>query len=282
MLIIFEGFSILHVFAAQAELSAVCPGSVNIGRSFDVTVSMNGSADIDAIQFSVSYDRNYLSFKSASAVQSGELSTYDENGKLGVIFLKNGVIEKGDLITLSFTAKTGNSSSRQKISFEFVEAVDSGFNDKKIGMTDSVSIDIIKASDSSKSGSSKSAGSVTSKKSTSDSKDSEYSSTDSQENFSHQASDGAEGSEGIEEKFSGMGYGGTVVSRSGDYFRESVSESNDGFKYVIFGVSGTLAFVLVGAVCYRMGKGKDNVVPEDENSISETERLFIKYWDGKQ
>lgn len=272
-------FNTISGFAIQSELSVSCSDSVNIGRSFDITFSMNHNTDVRAIQFNAFYDSRYLSFKGVSAVQSGDVDYYDKDGKVGIIFLKSSVIEKGEVIKLSFTAKTGNSSSKQKISFEFLEAVDNNLNNASVGITDSITINIIKSSDSSQSngGSTKSNNSSSSKSTSSKSSTSSKaiaSNSVSEKNYSGENRSFYEN----EEEYDNPNYDEEVADWSGFHRIDELSESGDSIRYVMLGAGGMLAVVMVGIICYRLGKGRSNDVSKEEY-IPEMEMMFRKHWD---
>ena len=280
-MIVFVLLGEITVFAEQSTLSASCTESVNVGRSFDVTFTMNSNTNIRAIQFNAYYDSNYISFKSVSAVQSGEVSSYDNNGKVGIAFLKSGTVDKGEVIKLSFTAKTGNGSGVRKVTFESVEAVDSNLNDVKLGMTESVAVNVVKASDSSHSSvSTKSNKSSTSQSTTSKSK----SSSDSKSEVAGSRENNVLSPEEEEfyeyvEEYGDSGYSGVEVSRSGNYLRDSIPDKTGNVRYVIFGASGMLLMVMIGLIFYRLGKGrKEDMLFKNEYPF-EAEMMFRKYWD---
>ncbi len=133
-------------YAAQNGIVADSPESVGIGRSFDVSFSAVGAGSVEALSLTVYYDEGAFNFKTASC-SDGEVSYSEKGGKLKLICLfNNGLESKSDFLKLSFTAKTGQDSSTQKISFVCNEAVDSNLNYTDIGISEYVSIDIVKGS----------------------------------------------------------------------------------------------------------------------------------------
>lgn len=150
-------------FAAQSGITADCPESVGIGRSFDISLSADGAGSVEALSLTVYYDEDALNFKTASC-SDGKVSYSEKSGRVKLICLFNsGLGSKSDFLKLSFTAKSGQDSSTQKISFVCDEAVDSNLNYTNIGISEYVSIDIVKASSASSSGRKTGAGSSSSK-----------------------------------------------------------------------------------------------------------------------
>lgn len=135
------------VSAEQFELTAKFPYSVNIGNSFDIIFSSEANTNIKAIKIKASYNSDYISFKNIDNLQSGEIKFNNENSKIDFIILFDSTLKKGDVFKLQFTAKSGNNSSNQNISFEVSEAVDNNLNDVLVKISSNVGIEIIKKGD---------------------------------------------------------------------------------------------------------------------------------------
>lgn len=136
--------------ASTYGLSAEAPKSVNVGRSFDIQLSAdNGQiSNICALKIITEFSCENFSVKDIYC-NGGEAEYSNENGKLTVICLfNNGIENEKDFLTLSFTAKTGQNSSRQTININCTEAVDNNLNNVNIIVKNSISIDIIKSTSS--------------------------------------------------------------------------------------------------------------------------------------
>lgn len=147
-------FVILTSFTAAAftyNLYAEAPKNVNVGRSFDIKLSADKDQfnDICALKIIAEFNSDSFSVKDICC-NGGEAEYSNENGKLTVICLfNNGVEDKKDFLTFSFTAKTGQNSSSQTINFSCTEAVDTNLNNVDVTVKNNVLIDINKSSSAS-------------------------------------------------------------------------------------------------------------------------------------
>ena len=277
----------IAVSAAQAEITVQVPESVNIGRSFDIIFTADSNTNIKAIRIEIGYNSNYISFKSIDKIQSGEINYNSKDNAVDMILLFDSTMKKGDIFALQLTAKTGNSSSVQNLSFKVVEAVDKDINDADVNISGSANIEIIKKSDQSEESSnirtySTVKSSQSSKSSnTISSSSGRVSKSDSSRTDSHVAQD-SNVSENFEqdveqinlnEDFNDYESSSASMVHSGNN-GETIGmlnrrESNS--KYVLAGAGGTLSVIGILFAVFRLGQlskrkpESDKIFPKDDN-----------------
>lgn len=139
--------AIEKVYASEYDIKITSPDSVNVGKSFTAYLSLptDQAHNISALKIIIEYSNDNLNFKGADCPQ-GETDYCDENGKVTVICLFTDGIPDGDsFLSLSFTARTEQSGSRQKMYFQCTEAVDNSLKSLSVSVTDSLEIEITKS-----------------------------------------------------------------------------------------------------------------------------------------
>lgn len=237
-------------FVAQSGITADCPESVGIGRSFDISLSAVGAGSVEALSLTVYYDEGALNFKTASCSE-GKVSYSEKSGRVKLICLFNSGLEsKSDFLKLSFTAKTGQDSSTQKISFVCDEAVDSNLNYTDIGISEYVSIDIVKASSAntaSSSGRKTSSGSSSSK--------AKNSISSGKKDRSNTVKNKDDSDDEKAEDYHSDG----IVTQDADDTLPSIgfmTDSNPKYGTVIAGIGIGIALSVIVFIAYRLGKAE--------------------------
>lgn len=289
LLIIFELIFIIPSIAAeQVELTVDLPESVNIGNSFDVKVASKSNSYVKAISMNVSYDSNYISYKGITNVQSCEIDTFESDGKIATILLFDNYLISGDVFTLTFTAKTGNSSSRRNFSFEVLEAVDVNLNNASVKIPNSLQINIVKKGeqnsndnkDSSFQGSASSRLSSSKSNSRSSSLASNSNSTRStvESNVSKTYSSSYfendevfEGNIDVENNVNSKNTEASIAQLDDGEAVGSLNLSENSSTYIFMGVGITLSIIGILFVVYRMGQlsrrkpEADKIFPKNDN-----------------
>lgn len=133
--------------ASECDIKISSPDSVNVGRSFVINFSLPNqqAVNISALKIVAKYSGENLNFRSAECAQ-GEVDYHNENGEVTLICLFTDGIRSGDnFLSLSFTAKTGQDGSKQKLSFQCPEAVDNNLNSMSASITGSINIEITRS-----------------------------------------------------------------------------------------------------------------------------------------
>lgn len=266
--IIFISLNLLSVSAETASISITAPESVNIGRSFNVNfVVDNASVKISAIKLTIKYNEEYLSLKSAQCASQGEVQFYADNGTTVLICLyTKGIPTSDNFLTLTFTAKTGQSSSNQAIEFICNEAVDTDLNDASVTLTNKVSIQVIKSGDDN------SGGSLTSRSATSSSRTSSISSKTSSQNSKTSTSKG-----NVYESQTELS--GNIIKNEDNYYTEDeqnsgenglpsfgdISGNNSKMHYILSGIGIGVAVVVLLLLAFRVGQISRRNVTDDDN-----------------
>lgn len=139
--------AIEKVYASEYDIKITSPDSVNVGKSFTAYLSLptDQASNVSALKIIIEYSNDNLNFKGADCPQ-GETDYYDENGKVTVICLfTDGIPDGESFLSLSFTARTGQNGSRQKIHFQCTEAVDNSLKSLSVDIKDSLDIEITKS-----------------------------------------------------------------------------------------------------------------------------------------
>lgn len=280
-------FIVMNIFTAASaaeipKLTAVCPESVNVGRSFEVMISSNESTSVHAVQMNIFYDSERISFKNVSNIQTGEIEFFDNDGVLGLIFLHRNTISKGELLKLDFTAKTGFSSAESELRFEIAEAVDENRSNTELDITETVSINIIRkgeesASSSSRTGTSRSTSSKLSSSSAISSENeiigSEHHDPDGSDNVSlleeltHSRAD-------PEDDFA------VSVNEEDGMNRESsgvLSDERSQWIYMFIGALGMFFLFAAGIFGYSLGKRKNG----KDVYKAESDEIFERFWENQ-
>lgn len=241
--------------AAEAEnFSAVMPDSVGVGRSFDIVIQYGGSEPLSAVQFNIDYDMDYFSFKKAEGAGNSETTFKDENGTLAIICLYNDFAEKGDVLTLTFTAKTGNSSADKSFYFECVQAVSGKLTNIDCQMTPEKEISVVRKSDSSAQ-TSRSTGTTGNNTASAKNKASSVS-TDTSSITAQFSTSFAENEENIADEFDDeeFRYESSHLSENNERLYGSESKA----KLVLAGAGGAIAVMGIIFSLYKYGKMSSN------------------------
>lgn len=262
-IIIMIQLSIFHAYADSPEITIDYPESVGIGRSFDVNLNLNNSIDITALMLEVDYNEDFLSLKDVLSNTGDEVDFFVENGIANVIYLSPDSIEAGNFLTLQFTAKTGNDSSIQEISFTCLQAVDSNINDVDLSLSESINVEIIKANNSQNNETTKR--SVQSDKSNS----SKSKSVSSKTTSSKKSNSVTENNERLYPETQSSCENPESMFLSSDYEVTSgielVNDSDLKIKYVLAGVGLASGFFIMIFVAFRFGQASMEKNSVDDN-----------------
>ncbi|MBQ2604406.1 MAG: hypothetical protein II589_05170 [Clostridia bacterium] len=114
-----------NIFASAygGYISANAPETVNIGRSFNVTLTLDSSKPVKSVWIKFKFDSEYISFSKVSSPIKADTYHNTNDGEAEVICLFKDAVTQSDIVSMTFTAKTGNESSTQTIFIEIVDAV---------------------------------------------------------------------------------------------------------------------------------------------------------------
>ena len=300
LIIILLPINSITASAVQLEILAQSPDNVNIGNSFDIVFSADHDTNIKAIRIKASYDSNYILFKSIDKIQSSEINYNSQIDNVNIIILFDGTLKSGDIFKLKLTAKTGNKSSKQKISFELLEAVDKDLKDASVKISAGADIEIIKKgeqssdkenSSSNKSSNTASKNSAENFKSSGSSKSSRASSANpssksnssrsynniSKNEYSENIDDVSQNigtfEQGMEDDFyeSNKDTTTSVSQFSDSEYTEILNLKDSNAMYVFVGIGSTLSVMGILFAAFRMGQlsrrkpKADKIFPKDDN-----------------
>lgn len=255
----------MSVSAESVKISAEADESVHIGRSFDINLKSNNS-DLAAAYIIVSFDFDYLSFKSAKAGTNGEVTVKESDGTVDIICLYSSGLSDEDFLTLTFTAKTGNNSSTQKVFVTCSEAVDVNLNTLSPMNINDIEVDIIKSSSDSADKAYANTSDRTGSRSQSKNSDSKTSSNSQSNSTDEDLSINSRTVRSFQEQGS-ISQNHNRSTLAGEGF---ITGGSDYGSYIIGGV-GTLAVVVILAAIYTLGKNnakRSSAVNDDDTHLN--------------
>ena len=130
----------LTAYANAGHISANAPETVNIGRSFNIVLSLESTEPVKSVWVKFKYDSEYISFSKVSSPVKADLYHNEDSGEAQVICLFKDAVKQSDIINITFTARTGNDPSTQIIGIELIDAVTNDLEKADISVDDSAEI----------------------------------------------------------------------------------------------------------------------------------------------
>ncbi|MBQ1517120.1 MAG: hypothetical protein IIZ46_02835 [Clostridia bacterium] len=256
----------INVSAAGGHISANTPETVNIGRSFTVALHLENDKPVKSVWIRFKFDSEYISFSKVDSPLKCDLYKNKNTGEAEVICLFKETVEQGDIINMTFTAKTGNDSSIQTIEIELVDAVTNDLEKADLSVDNSVEIYIERKSSLSQSDPVSRKSSVVSEKSTSSkkfetsSKKIIVSSQDKKESDNIHIIEELSDSD-IESKY-------YTSSRS---MSEALNYSDSRIKYILSGAGIAIAVIGILFGMYKLGETKSRSTYSELKNTNEKE-----------